>query len=78
MMKRSPLAILLTGCVLCCGCSAAKPATESPALEPVSTAAVTDPTDIPALTESEAEMSAVPDETAAVIPEEPAVMIPAP
>lgn len=77
-MKRAPLAILLTGCVLCCGCSASKPAPEIPATGPVSTAAVTELTDIPVLTEPSVNKQAAPEETPSVTPEEPAVIMPAP
>lgn len=77
-MKHATLAVLLlTGCFLCCGCTASKPEQsrpESGSLPPIQTGAAA----APVQTVAAAETLAVNTDPAPSSPEEPAVLIPAP
>ena len=77
-MKHATLAVLLlTGCFLCCGCTASKPEQsrpESGSLPPGQTGAAA----APVQTDAAAETLAVNIDPAPSSPEEPAVLIPAP
>lgn len=78
MMKHSPLAVLLTACILCCGCTASKPAQSLPDDGSEPEPLLTDLTDKPVLTESAVLTKQVPDETTEPKQSEPDVLIPAP
>lgn len=77
-MKHATLAVLLlTGCFLCCGCTASKPEQsrpESGSPPPIQTGAAA----APVQTDAAAETLAVNTDPALSSPEEPAVLIPAP
>ena len=78
MMKHSPLAVLLTACILCCGCTASNPAQSRPDDGSEPEPLLTDVTDKPVLTESAVLTKQVPDETTEPKRAEPDVLIPAP
>ena len=75
MMKHSPLAVLLTACILCCGCTASNPAQSRPDDGSEPEPLLTDVTDKPVLTESAVLTKQVPDETTEPKRAEPDVLI---
>lgn len=76
-MKHSPLAVLLTACILCCGCTAPKQEQSQPEIGTL-TPIQTDAEAAPVQADTAAETMPLHPETVPVAPDEPAVLIPAP